>query len=1337
MTETETTETEILNLLGVSLGGLSHSDLCDALRKLGVRRAGRFPHTVQTLAGLLRAMEQSGQVRIDGWVHAPEGAHENICRKLLDAGRFGQVSEIVTDVDPGSLYTASLQRGPDLKALRDLRIELYTGDPAKCLKRASLLEEGWADSGAHTPPLTAAVVRPVHRGWLESLAPALADALALEQVRRRLEDRPTGEVMDWVQARAERKGAPRELRLDWARHLILCGGFDAAEKLLAPMEGPDATYELGRLTMLRGRRSAALKTWSQAHKDLKRTTRKQKAQFEGVNGLLWPMALLSKADAASIRVATEQIELAVAEGGIPHYLGLVMTDTAAGLLGAPPRPMPAERWLDASPDPLSCLTARLMALLLGEPGEPPVLERVLEHARAVTAAELWWLSRELWDVYTRDGGTEKPTGEVSARLALIPGRPLGEQFAGRPDWERRFTALAALKPSRSRSGNRGMWVVERTPSGVQLSLLMQRKTGNGWSTGTPVDLKRLKNPLRLGWLSEQGLAVAACLREEKVGWGADGEIEYVLKQPEALAALVGHPNLVDGDGNPLTLRRATPRIVVEDLDEDLVLSLQPPPPRKGHALLDIGPGELALLDYNKLDSDLVKILETPLAVPSTERKRVTAVLETLSALLPISSDLVKGASTDLDADPQPVLQMRRIGESLVVRARVRPMGPAGPVVRPGEGALTVFSTINDVPTQTERVLEAEIAALAALVEERPLLEGLQDGDLTIEGLEQSLELVLSLADLQDDGRLEWERGKGLTVLTGGTPQIGVKAAKGWFAATGSVALDQEEAVELAELLAGTQTGRFVELADGRFVALTESMVRGLETLRRFGEVKKGGVHFHPMALPMLTPMLDEATGRRTPGLKQLQDRMTAAEASAPQVPETLRAELRNYQVAGFQWLASLSSWGAGACLADDMGLGKTVQAIALLLHRADDGPALVVAPTSVGFNWIDEIARFAPSLSVHAFGPGDREAHIAELGPGDVIVSSYGLLQREADVLASRRWSTVVLDEAQAIKNSTTLRARAAFGLQADFRLATTGTPVENRLDELWSLFKFLLPNFLGSKQRFSERFSDADGIVDLRKLVRPFILRRLKSEVLDTLPPRTDIVWHVEPSPEETTIYEALRLAAAKELEGAADSPQQRMQVLSWITKLRLACCDPRLVHEGAAPGAKRDELQSLVEELRAGGHKALIFSQFVKHLDLVREWMDEDGVPYQYLDGSTPAAERRKRVGAFQAGEGDVFLISLKAGGTGLNLTAANYVIHLDPWWNPAVEDQASDRAHRIGQTQAVTVYRLVTQGTIEEKILELHDSKRALASELLAGTDAAPTLNVDDLMALITDS
>lgn len=1331
----QSAEDEILNLLGVSLGGLSHADLCDGLTQLGVRRNGRFQHSVQTLVAVLRPMEQAGQIRMDGWVHAPDGWHDRICRDLLDRGRFDEISQVVTDVAPGSAYSSFRHRGPDLRALRDIRIELYTGSPAKCLKRAALLEAGQDPTIQHTPPLTAALVPPVRTEFLESLDPSIADALALEQVQRRLEERPTGEVMAWVQSRAEAKDAPRELRLEWARHLLLCGEFDAAEKLVAPMEGPDATYELGRISMLRGRRTAALKTWLQAHKDFKRTSRKQKIQFPGINGLLWPMALLSTADPASIRKATEQIELAVTDDTVPHYLGLVITDGAAGLLGAPPDPTKAERWLDASPDPWSCLTARLMALLLGEPAEPTVLENTLDHARAAEKAELWWLVRELWDAYTRDGGTEQPTPEVAARIKAVPGRPLTAQFAGRPEWERRFSALAALKPHQSRSGERGMWVLERKPTGVELSLLVQRKSKNGWSTGTPVDLKRLRNPLRLGWLSDQGLAAAACLREQKVGWG-EGEIEYVLKQPEALAALVGHPNIIDGAGNPLTLRRATPRVRVEHDEEDIILSLQPPPPRAGHALLDIGPGEVALLDYSKHDSDLVKILETPLSVPATEQKRVVAVLETLSAMLPISSDLLEGQGEDQVADARTVLQLRRVGSSLTVRARVRPLGPKGPIVKPGEGAETVFANLDDVAIQCERDLVAESAALQALIKQHPALDGLEDGDLTIEGLEASLELVLALSGMQAEGLIEWERGQRLEVVEGGTAQIGVQAAKGWFSAKGQVALDDDKVAELAELLAGTPTGRFVELEDGRFVAVTEALAKGLETLRNFGEVKAKGIHFHPMALPMLTPMLDEATGRRTPGLKQLQDRMAKAGESAPKVPKTLKAELRDYQIEGFQWLAQLSSWGAGACLADDMGLGKTMQSLALLLHRAADGPALVVAPTSVAFNWIDEATRFAPSLTMHSFGPGDRAKQIQKMGPGDVLVCSYGLLQREAEALADRRWTTVILDEAQAIKNHTTLRSKAAFGLQADFRLATTGTPVENRLEEVWSLFKFLLPGFLGTRKRFGERFSAGEGIIALRKLLRPFILRRLKREVLDSLPPRTDVVWHVEQSEEEATLYEALRVAAAKELEGAADSPQQRMQVLSWITKLRLACCDPRLVQEDALPGNKRAELQRLVGELREGGHKALIFSQFVKHLSLVREWMDEEGVPYQYLDGSTPAADRRKRVAAFQEGEGDVFLISLKAGGTGLNLTAADYVVHLDPWWNPAVEDQASDRAHRIGQTRAVTVYRLVTRGTIEDKILELHESKRALATELLSGTNAAPTLDVNDLMALITD-
>jgi SNF2 family DNA or RNA helicase len=369
---------------------------------------------------------------------------------------------------------------------------------------------------------------------------------------------------------------------------------------------------------------------------------------------------------------------------------------------------------------------------------------------------------------------------------------------------------------------------------------------------------------------------------------------------------------------------------------------------------------------------------------------------------------------------------------------------------------------------------------------------------------------------------------------------------------------------------------------------------------------------------------------------------------------------------------------------------------------------------------------------------------LREAGPGDLVVATYGLLQQDQARFERKPWATAILDEAQAIKNASTKRSRAAMSLQADFRLITTGTPVENHLLELWNLFRFLNPGLLGSQESFQRRFQgpierdrDPDALHRLRRLVRPFLLRRTKAEVLEDLPERTEITLEVEPGPEEAAFYEALRRDSLESLEGG-DATAQAFQVLAALMRLRRACCNPELVQPGLGiPSAKLETFMELVEELRDNRHRALVFSQFVDHLALVRHALDARGVTYRYLDGATPAAARERAVDAFQRGEGDLFLISLKAGGTGLNLTAADYVIHLDPWWNPAVEDQASDRAHRIGQTRPVTIYRLVAKGTIEQKIVELHWRKRHLADRLLEGADSGVRLDAEALMALLKEA
>ncbi|MCK5763933.1 MAG: DEAD/DEAH box helicase, partial [Clostridiales bacterium] len=385
--------------------------------------------------------------------------------------------------------------------------------------------------------------------------------------------------------------------------------------------------------------------------------------------------------------------------------------------------------------------------------------------------------------------------------------------------------------------------------------------------------------------------------------------------------------------------------------------------------------------------------------------------------------------------------------------------------------------------------------------------------------------------------------------------------------------------------------------------------------------------------------------------------------------------LRDYQEKGLNWLYFMKNLGLGACLADDMGLGKTVQALAVILEHAQNGPTLVVAPSSVCMNWISESAKFAPSLNPLFFGDGNRKKTLKKLKAFDILITSYGLLLSEEEILSELHWSTIVLDEAQFIKNYKAKRTKAAFSLKGDYKIITTGTPVENHLSELWTLFCFINPGLLGTQSEFSAKFAipiekegDKNVRTSLKKVIQPFLLRRNKTDVLDELPPKTEINLSIEFSEQERAFYEALRrksVAAINDIKEGAKGAVH-LQVLAELTKLRQACCNPSLISANCGiESSKLKMFENILNELSENKHKALVFSQFVGHLKILQSFCDENNIKYQYLDGSTPLKKRQQYVDAFQAGEGDLFLISLKAGGTGLNLTAADYVIHMDPWW------------------------------------------------------------------------
>ncbi len=449
-------------------------------------------------------------------------------------------------------------------------------------------------------------------------------------------------------------------------------------------------------------------------------------------------------------------------------------------------------------------------------------------------------------------------------------------------------------------------------------------------------------------------------------------------------------------------------------------------------------------------------------------------------------------------------------------------------------------------------------------------------------------------------------------------------------------------------------------------------------------------------------------------------------------PDGLNASLRTYQEHGYDWLAFLRDAELGAILADDMGLGKTLQTICALRGRA-----LVICPKSVVYNWAEEIARFRPGLR-SAIYHGPRR----ELDPSaDVTLTTYAVLRLDAERLASEAWDVVVLDEAQAIKNETSQTARAAFGLRGTFRVALSGTPIENRLEELWSLMHFANPGLLGGRTDFYERYAgpiasgDPDAGARLRAKIRPFVLRRMKREVLPELPPRTEAVLHVELDDSERAVYDAVRAATKKELVAKLAQGGGVLAALEALLRLRQAACHPALVPGQDAPtSSKIERLLEALGEATADGHKALVFSQWTGFLDLVEPHLQSANIPFTRLDGST--RDRASVVTLFQSEAGPpVMLVSLKAGGTGLNLTAADHVFLLDPWWNPAVEDQAADRAHRIGQDRPVMVYRMVAKDTVEERIFALQEKKRGLANVALgaAGTQASAVTR-EDLLALL---
>jgi superfamily II DNA or RNA helicase len=726
-------------------------------------------------------------------------------------------------------------------------------------------------------------------------------------------------------------------------------------------------------------------------------------------------------------------------------------------------------------------------------------------------------------------------------------------------------------------------------------------------------------------------------------------------------------------------------------------------------------------------------------------------LETLARVAPLLSSRDRAAAGIREAqDPVGRLHLAWSDGALVVRPYLRDrscgasaaLAPGGMIAKTG-GSLVRFSA------EQSRAIADRLVAAGCV----PAFEG----TFAIHGAVAAAEFVRTALSAWSDLEIELDHTLGALAsprpLAFGLTARPAAGIEDWFELDVDVALDDGEPLsreELRALLGGS--GRYAEVR-GRLVdvgALRERAVLLDELLGR----RKTGL----AALLALRDELHEAFGRiRLPEhVEELRERVRRFEG-IPRVepPEPLRGVMRRYQERGLDFLSYLGAFRFGGVLADDLGIGKTLMALAYLLHRRErDGraPSLVIAPTSVTHTWSSEITKFTPQLRALQLTSGnERAALYAEVEHYDVVVTSYALARIDAEKLAGIRFRAVILDEAQNAKNPASQISKVVRSLQAEHRLALTGTPVENSLRDLWAIFAFLEPGLLGTESSFRRRFEapihngDRDAIAALHARLEPFILRRTKEDVAPELPERTETEIVVDLSPTQRKLYRAIAEAARREIVDVWDgvAPQKAgIHVLAALTRLRQVCAHPGLLAKRylAEPesSAKFDALSETIDEIVAGGHKVLVFSAFASMLRVIRDDLARRGISCGYLDGSVKERDRRAEVAAFMAEAGPpVFLCSLKAGGVGLTLTAADYVVLYDPWWNPAVERQAIDRTHRIGQRHAVTAYRMLTRGTVEEKIRTLAGRKRELSDNVIRADAAmAKALTREDLEFLFSE-
>ena len=1397
-------EEAVLLTYALSFGPLTKNDLARALKQAGMTMPDGSMVTAERVGPYVQRLRTKGRIKSVG---SGSACPPEMCMAYIatarEKGWLNRLAEALQKAVPGQVspgdwaYKWGGRRFVSFShACRDVFLALERDDQDE-LKRLAGLCSLDVQVGSLIHVLVEICLEPFQPAFLERLPRQYRDLLLYAALHSQIcvlaLDHPVfAYAQAWIPS--NRHDLDKSLLEQCVCHLverdILAGDFKGAKALLDTFAELDTHIVRGMLELLSGRVQEAHQAYDQA---LQKVGKAKKAQLESLGtfpSVLHTLLLVESEQPQDRQRARTWLDwlskdrdyaayheaYCFLEALLAWHEGL---DVDAGA-------DPVWRPFYGQSSPLGHVAVHLMQLLYWiyasrtkalkthKQTLVPEIEKLLGHCEKHGAR---WPVMQISRLAGRLGVALPPyASQVDAFFQETDAVDLAGLWTVKEIWESRLGALEQLIQEAEHTANQASgpsrrlaWKLRGWDSGqiVVVPVEQKRTKAGGWTKGREIASYQMSDYPQeaMDFLTDQDRAALAGVLMGRDYYGGG----YATDPGLILRALVGHPRVFweDCPYVPVEIVEGKPEVHIVPKAGQLHICMDPYPDSNmdddlsPSCIIKESPARVRVIIFEPMHLRMAEVLGPDgVMIPTGRSEEALKRLQGLSRHVAIQSDVALAAAEAETVEPNchPRLRLQRLAQGLQAEMVVVPLG--GRTQRafaPGIGNAHLVESLEGKTLQTRRKLEEETARAEQTLEAVSTLRTNPGKDYTwiVDDPMDALELLEQLQAVPPEVlTVEWPKGDPITVRSLSPQQfhLSIHSAQDWFEVEGEVQVDQDLMVKMRTLLDQIESSdnRFIALGKDQYVALTRQLRKQLQWLAAGGQyVGKGDIlRVHPLAAVGLEQWKDEVGKFKADAVFNAHiERFRKAESYQPAIPSTLQATLRPYQEDGFVWLARLAEWGVGACLADDMGLGKTVEALALILHRASQGPTLVAAPTSVCANWVSESQHFAPTLRPIRFGIGDlgrRDEVLKALGPFDLLICSYTLLQQEAEAIKDVHFATIVLDEAQMIKNAATKRSSAAMNLTGGFRMICTGTPIENRLAELWNLFRFINPGLLGSEERFRERFvrpieaqRDSHASHILKSLVQPFILRRTKAQVLEDLPSRTELMRLVELSAEERALHESLRQRALERLEGMRDAPpgQAHIQVLAELMKLRRCCCNPRLVMPDCRlTGSKLEAFAELVEELLENQHKALVFSQFVDHLTLLREHLDERKIRYQYLDGQTPPKTRQKRIEAFQNGEGDLFLISLKAGGLGLNLTAADYVIHMDPWWNPAVEDQASDRAHRIGQTRPVTIYRLVAAETIEETIVQLHHAKRDLADSLLEGTDTAHTLTAADLIDLL---